>query len=76
MPDLPHCRYMFCQNVVQWSLHCKTTPSAGLKRSLMGVRSHIGVQFVLKILLGVEGGQSHETNRSYNRGLTTQGPLY
>ena len=42
----------------------------------MGVQSHIGVHFVLKILLGAEGGRSHKTSRSYNRGLTMQGPLY
>ena len=52
---------------LQWSLRCKTAPSAGLTRSLVGVRSHIGVHFVLKILLGAEGGRSHKTSRSYNR---------
>ena len=56
-----HCIY------IQWSLHCKIAPSAGLRRSLMGVRSHIGVYFVLKILLGAEGGRSHKTGRPYNR---------
>ena len=39
----------------------------------MGVRSHIGVQFVLKILLGAEGGWSHKTSRSYNRGSYNAG---
>ena len=58
---------------VQWSLCCKTAPSAGLRRSLVGVRSHIGVQFVLKILLGAEGGRSHMTSRSYNRGSYNAG---
>ena len=36
----------------------------------MGVRSHIGVHFVLKILLGAEGGWSHKTSWSYNAGTT------
>ena len=42
----------------------------------MGVRSHIGVHFVLKILIGAEGGRSHKANRFTTEGLTMQGPLY
>ena len=33
----------------------------------MGVRSHIGVQNVQKILFGADKGRSHKTSRSYNR---------
>ena len=39
----------------------------------MGVGSHIGLQFVLKILLGVEGGRSHKTSWSHNRGSYNAG---
>ena len=58
---------------LQWSLRCKTAPSAGLRRSLVGVRSHIRVHFVLKILLGAEGGRSHKTSWSYNKGFYNAG---
>ena len=63
-------------NYIQWSLRCKTAPFAGLKRSLVGVLSHIGVHFGKKILFGAERGRSYKTSRSYNKGLTMQGPLY
>ena len=39
----------------------------------MGVRSHIWVHFVLKILLGAELGRSHKTSLSYNRGSYNAG---
>ena len=39
----------------------------------MGVRSHIGVQNVLKILFGADEGRSHKTSRSYNRGSLVAG---
>ena len=41
--------------------------------SLVGVRSHIGVQNVLKILLGADKGRSHKTSRSYNMGSLVAG---
>ena len=44
---------------LQWYLNCKNPPSAGLRGFLVGSQSHIKVQFVLKILLGAEGGWSH-----------------
>ena len=53
---------------LQWSLQRKTAPSAVTRWSLVGVRSHIGVQNVLKILFGANEGRSHKTSRSYNRG--------
>ena len=61
------------QRDIQWSLRCKTAPSAGLKQFLVGVRSHVRVHFVLEILLGAEGGRSHKTSRSYNRGSYNAG---
>ena len=39
----------------------------------MGVRSHIGVQNVQKILFGEDKGQSHKTSRSHNRGSFVAG---
>ena len=39
----------------------------------MGVRSHIRVHFLLKIIPGAEGGRSHTTSRSYNRGSYNAG---
>ena len=39
----------------------------------MGVRSHIGVQNVLKILFGADKGRSHKTGRSLVRGSLVAG---
>ena len=58
---------------LQWSLPRKTAPSAVTGWSLMGVRSHIGVQNVQKILFGADKGRSHKTSRSYNRGSLVAG---
>ena len=58
---------------LQWSLRRKTAPSAVTWWSLVGVRSHIGVQNVQKILFGADKGRSHKTSRSYNRGSLVAG---
>ena len=39
----------------------------------MGVRSHIGVQNVQKILFGADKGRSHKTSRSLIRGSLVAG---
>ena len=46
----------------------KDRPSAVTVRSLVGVRSDIGVQNVHEILFGADKGRSHTTSRSHISG--------